>query len=209
MERSCAEITGPLEKFSSWATKNQINHIYSGGHGCFDLMPEEQRVLAVTGLNRYMDFLESTETQEIDYANTVHLLTAAVEQLGLKFPRNVLDRILPTDYVEIYTLDLVPVFKSLNFWGNCSYSLDELYTYPYEELFGRAEFYQASLNRAAHKIFTGVSEFIENPVPEHLAWELRGPLKRLINYRFVSAAYGPDGELMGGIVVSKITPLSN
>jgi hypothetical protein len=210
MNNTAIDFKNKLENVSAWAVKKNIDHVYKGGIGCFDNMPKEHQVLAATGLSQYFDFIQSTDVDvELDYTNTSQFLKAALLQLGWKLQDGLLDRILPTDYVEIYSNDMVPAFKSLNFWGSCSYTLDELYTYPYSELFARDEFYQASLNRSAEKIFTQKESLIENPVPEHVAWETRGPYKRQIKYKFFTAVYAPDNSMVGGMVVSDVKPLSS
>ena len=210
MNNSARDFKSKLENVSAWAVKKNIAHVYQGGIGCFESMPLEHQALAASGLAQYFDFIQAADVEvELDYSNTSQFLKAALKQLGLKLQHGLFERILPTDYVEIYTMDLVPAFKSMNFWGNCSYSLDDLYTYPYSELFARDEFYQASLNRSAEQIFTQKKSLIDNPVPEHVAWETRGTQKRQIKYKFMAGVYASDGSLAGGMVVSDIKPLSN
>lgn len=161
-----------LVQLSEVCKRQGIQHTYLGGVGCFDLLPEPQRVLAITGLSSYADLLEGIEkdfeVKELDFKNTSHLLNAALRKLKLYLPDGLLEKILPTDFVEIYSLDFVPIFKSVNFWGTSSYQLDELYSYPYDDLYERSEFYQAALNRAAKKVFSGTEVLIENPVPRHI-----------------------------------------
>ncbi len=105
--------------------------------------------------------------------------------------------------------ELLPIFKSVNFWGTSSYPLDVLYSESYDQLFERLPFYQASLNRAAMKIFKGEMQFIENPVPTHVAWEKQGSMSCEISYKFLAAVYNIDGYLVGALCVSQIKPISN
>lgn len=172
-------------------------------------LPLEQQVLAVTGLRKYFDFLIDVENEELDYTDSKALLKKALERLDLRIEKSLMEEIKSNDFIEIYTSDYVPLFKSLNFWGNSSYPLDVLYSNHYQELFARDEFYQAAIRRSAEKIFKGVEKVIYNPVPEHVAWEVRGPLKSLIKYKFFAGVYDNDDSLIGTIVVCDIKPLSN
>lgn len=209
MENSAPNFKSQLERVSEWALQKKIAHAYNGGTGHFENLPTEQQTLAITGLQKYFEFLQDFTTEEFDFANSHVLLKKALERLNLYLDPELLNMVKPTDFVEIYASDYVPAFKSVNFWGNSSYTLDELYTQPYEELFGRDEFYQAAIRRSAEKVFKGKERVIFNPVPEHVAWEKKGPYKRLIKYKYFAAVYDPNMELAGTIVVCDITPLEN
>lgn len=172
-------------------------------------LDEEQTVLAITGLQKYIQILNTADIDELDFANSQSMLKVALKELNIFVSDEILNTITSNDYVEIYTNTFVPIFKSVNFWGNCSYNLDEIYNNPYNQLFSREEFYQASINRAAKRVLSGETTHIENPVPPHIAWEVQGPLKRLVRYKFFSAVFGLNGDILGCLVVSNLTPLEN
>lgn len=73
----------------------------------------------MTGCNRrYTEMLQGFEYKGLDFQNTQHLLGAALEKMNLFLPDHLLHKILPTDFVEVYSLEFVPLFKSVNFWGS-------------------------------------------------------------------------------------------
>lgn len=191
------------------ASRQNISLRYFGGEGSFANLSEQEQILAVTGLSKYSELLQELERQGLDFKNSQHLTRGALGKLNLFLEEGVLEKISPTDFVEIYSTELVPIFKSVNFWGTSSYPLDVLYSESYDQLFERLPFYQASLNRAAMKIFKGEMQFIENPVPTHVAWEKQGSMSCEIRYKFLAAVYNMDGYLVGALCVSQIKPISN
>lgn len=198
-----------LNNLAEIARRQRLAYRYDGGVGRFDQMSEAEKALLITGLKRYNDLLQDFEFKGLDFSNTVHLLGAGLKKLGFHLPKGLFEKITPTDFVEIYTSDLVPVFRSPNFWETSSYANEEIYTNSYENLFERSEFYQAALNRAAKKVFTGESTLLENPVPEHLAWEKFGTMKVQIKYKYLASCFDFDGMIVGALVVCELKPLAN
>lgn len=190
------------------ASRQELSFRYFGGDGDFANLSEQEQILAVTGLSKYSDLLQDLEHQRLDFKNSQHLTGGALKKLNIFLDDGVFEKIGQTDYVEIYSMELVPMFKSVNFWGTSSYPLDVLYSESYDRLFERLPFFQAALNRSAMKIFTGEETFIQNPVPPHVAWEKQGNMSCEIVYKFIAAVYSQDGLLAGGICVSQLKPLS-
>lgn len=190
------------------ASRRSVNYHYLGGEGQFDSLSEEQQVLAISGLSKYTEMLQGFETKGLDFHNSQHLLGAALEKMNLFLPDHLLYKILPTDFVEVYSLNMIPLFKSVNFWGTSSYPLDLLYSASYDTLFERSEFHQAALNRAAAKVMTGQKSIIERPVPSHVAWEKQGSMSCQVSYKYLASVYDAAGVIVGAICVSEITPLS-
>lgn len=207
MSTAVESFKNKLLRLSEIGHRQGFAHLYSGGTGHFDTLSEQAKLLAITGLDRYVGLLQDLELKGPDFSNTNSLLAAALKKLNLTLPVGLLEKILPTDFVEIYSPDLVAIFKSVNFWGLSSYELDELYSCPYDDLYERSEFYQASLNRAAIKIFTGQESVIEKPVPEHVTYERRGPKSCKISYKYLAAVFDDNGSIAAGICVSHLQPL--
>lgn len=147
------------------------------------------------------------ETETHDLSDTRSLLGATLEELKLRMPSDVFEKIEKDDFVEIYNSDLVSIYKSVNFWDITSYSLDEIYSFPYDELFGRDRFSETAIFQSAKKIFSGEKSYIENPAPSHFAWELRGPIVIKIEYKLFSALYDQEGTIVGGASISRIKML--
>lgn len=202
------EFVAKINSLVGVASRQDLGFRYFGGDGNFENMSEQDQILAVTGLSKYSDLLQELEQQRLDFKNSQHLTGGALKKLNLFLDDGVFEKIGQKDFVEIYSTELVPMFKSVNFWGTSSYPLDVLYSESYDRLFERLPFYQAALNRAARKIFTGEETFIQNPVPPHVAWEKQGNKRCEIVYKFLAAVYTDDGHLAGGICVSQIKPLS-
>lgn len=193
--------------FSSLSTilKNHtIRHVLKGKVDHFDELSKEQQILIVTGLARYIDILGAADAEDIDINDAKLVSEMALKRLELKASPEFYPLMNSNDFVEMYSSDLVPIYKSPNFWGTSSYSIEDLYTRPYATMYSRDEFSEAALYKAAVRIFTGESEFIENPVPVHIGKEINGPVEYRMGIKAISSLKDENGILVGAIITSKI-----
>lgn len=207
MQYNMVDFISGLESLSLLAKRQSLKHRYEGGVGDFDKMSEAERILCITGLVKHADLYSELEMTGVDFTNSIHILKAALNKLNLQLPEGLMDKVLPTDFVEIYSPEFVPLFKTPNFWGTSSYSLDELYSSPYTSLYERSEFFQKKIDIGLKKIFTGESTILNNPVPKHEVWELRGEDRVYMEIKYFSQILDPDGYGVGVVSISEITPI--
>lgn len=204
------------EAFHSYASKLSktsdrfgIKHSYNPHSDHFSKLPIEAKKVVIDNLKRYTDFLSELETLEIDITDSSKLLKHSIEYLRFHLPPDVYNKVSPTDQFELFTSDGVPFFKSPKSNEFTSYNLDVVLSTPYNELYARDEFYQASIHRAAMQILKGEKVMIERPIPEHIAWETRGPIKCNIRYKLMCPFYFNSSTPDGVLVVFELTKLSS
>lgn len=202
------DLKNKIAALSDFLKKKHIQYNSGGSLENFKSLPVEQQVLTVTGLTKYIDTLSACEEEGFEFSDSKRLAMAALEKLGLKVDSRFTDNLLPTDYIEMYTTDFVSTFKSLNFWGHCSYTLEELYTRHYKELYTRDEFSEALLLKAAVKIMSGETEYIAYPVPQHHGREVSGPVEYLMTIKGISTVRDENNTIVGAIINSEIIQLS-
>ncbi|HEX7675704.1 MAG TPA: hypothetical protein VF412_16125 [Bdellovibrio sp.] len=201
MSNLAKDFRKQLQTLSDLGSRQKFSARYTGGDGCFEELPAEAQTKTVTALELYNDILLSCEAQKLDFTNSVQLVKGALKKLRMVLPDDQMALIDSNDFIEIYTLDFIAAFKTPNFWGTGSYSLDEVFSYPYDELFERDEFYQAAINRVVQKIMTGEQSFIQNPIPTHTARERRGSAAAQISYKYIATVQDPDDGHMVGVIV--------
>lgn len=105
--------------------------------------------------------------------NEIKMFGFALKHFNLLFSSDFLDRIKNGNLIEIYDEDYIQRYRSYSFFGVCNYSILELSTYPWYELYERpSQITQALLGYAA-ELMEGKSSFIslEGKVPEHILQE--------------------------------------
>lgn len=198
---------GYLSLISNVSSRVGIKHNYNPQNDDFASLPMEIKQHVIDNLSTYAEVLSELERTNQDIYNTHELLDQVLKTCGFTLPKGVFEKIGPSDHWELFSADLVPLFKSLPWFEYTSYDLSEIYAKPYHELYARDEFYQAAINRVAKQIMSQEKVVIENPVPEHVAWEINGPVRCLIRYKLISSFYA-DGELAGALVVHDLKRLS-
>ena len=77
-----------------------------------------------------------------------HFLRKCAERLGLIFDKNAYDEINSGDVIEIYNTDLIQVFRNFEFFDVCSYTLLDLLSNEFYELYERGQLINQGLFNA-------------------------------------------------------------
>ncbi|RZA02450.1 MAG: hypothetical protein EOP11_16705 [Proteobacteria bacterium] len=87
------------------------------------------------------------------------MLLRALTKLGLLCDSGVLDQIREEDMVEILDEDLCQIYRSYNCYDLCNYSLEELTSHPFYELYERHSKITQQLVEACGLILNGQKLF--------------------------------------------------
>lgn len=204
MEKISA-FTNSLSQLKALVNLKGINCNYSGGSGAFAFIPEQIQETVVSNLARYLTILSEIEIEFPDFTDSRQMTISALKKLNLTVPAEVLNNLKRDDFVEIYLSDFTPAFKTPNFWATSSYPIDDIFTFPYDELYERDEFFQALIKKSATDVITGKKDIIVNPIPKHIAWEKKGNVKAETTYKYFASAYDQEtGSILGAIAVSEV-----
>ncbi len=150
-----------------------------------------------------------TNSDSHELLHTGNLLVAALKRLELVVPSGIVERVLADDYVEICGLDFSPLFRSSNLWASSSYTIPQMRELPYYEIFERSEYFQNQLNGIVQRMLEQQVPILEDPIPEHLVWEKKGPAQWLIKYKcFCGVYHRENGQLAGGLAICDLKPTS-
>ncbi len=99
-------------------------------------------------------------------------LWQALKLLGLLPPDDLFEHIDENNCIEVYDSNGVWVYGNLNFYEITSYSLAELYEFPWHNLWRRSELDQARTYALGEKLLTGqITKTLLNPLPTHIVSE--------------------------------------
>ncbi len=121
----------------------------------FGNLPVLHREQILRGLEGQLELLYEIMASGIDSCNEQALVHLAVNKLGLLVDNEFLDGILQTDIVEIYDSEQVQVYRSFSCFALCNYSIGELVTYPWYELYERPSWVQERILELSAPVFLG------------------------------------------------------
>lgn len=164
-------------------TQDQINNFYQGS-------PE----MYVKILQEFMD-LKGEPT------NTKTTTEFALKRMKISCSPIILNKITETDVVEVYSFDARQVFRSLNFLQYSSYSLKELSTGGWMQLFKRDQECLAKIWGTAQRILAGSIRYTENVCEPHIVSETSSPkmVQVKVQYKFMAATEDEAGRT--GVIV--------
>lgn len=129
-------------------------------------------------LMTYLEVCEETIEQGHSLKETGFLVWNILKKLGLKSENDVFHLLNEKDIVEIYDSNNVQIFRNVNFFRICGYTLDELNSIPWWRLFIRDEQISRAIFAKASAIFSGESTgAISDIVPTHIVEEVESEMK--------------------------------
>ena len=103
------------------------------------MLPEEVKMAVLKGFSGYLDNCEDLVGAGISLRDNYALVMHSVKKAGLYTIENVKSILTDDHIVEVYNLDHVQLFRSINFFDLCNYSLLDLLSRQWFELFERLE----------------------------------------------------------------------
>lgn len=86
----------------------------------------------------YVDVAIEIDREGESIANSPLFLLRMLKKLGMQTPMDVFDKLKENSIVEMYDMRNVQVFRNLNFFKVCSYTLEELMSREWWQLYERA-----------------------------------------------------------------------
>lgn len=147
-------------------------------------LPESEFTSIVSRLKIYKDVFQMASEQK-DLLNTVQekqLLWFALRSLRLAPPAEFFNILQDNHIVEVY-MGTRQVYRTFNYYSLCSYSLDELETTPWDQLFARKD------PTVLEKLFADVAvalkdrRIVYSETPPHSVVETASALKNEFMYK--------------------------
>lgn len=155
----------------------------------FGELPEADQRAAITVMVGQAEFIRSALQNSIDSHNEVEMLKFALRKLSLLSDTNVFDEIENGDVIEIFDREYRQVYRSYSCFNLCNYSLIELTSYPFFELYERSSHVTKRLVEFCDAIINGSATYLSfSTLPEYVLRELKtqNPSSFSVREKFVS-----------------------
>jgi len=145
---------------------------YLNGLPHFNELTLSEKNTAVEHLKFYRDLCFDHVTEGQSLRDSKRLTWRALVKLGLSPGSDFLNRIECGDVVEIYNTEQVQLFRNLEFFDICSYSIEELFCVPWWRLFNRDTAVSTAIIRLVEDLYQRkFPDGISSPLPRHLVVE--------------------------------------
>ncbi len=173
----------------------------------FSLHAYEQQTQIVKSLREYCNLVRELKAEGVQLNQNLNLLWRALARLGFVPCKDLFSQLTEEDVVEIYDRSSLQLYRSFSFFGLCSYSLEELYSRPWFELYHREEkFHEMNLG-LLHKFVSGQLMKTEpTGIPMHEVRELKAPKMRssMIQPHLVSPLFDNSGQTVAILSAFKV-----
>ena len=137
-----------------------------------------------------------------------YFLKMCAERLGLIFDKTAYDDIRPGDVIEIYNTDLIQVFRNFEFFDVCSYTLLDLLTNEFYELYERGQLINQGLFGAISTLNTrafNMDAIDLMNLPQHLLQEKFSTdhLRSLVQFKKMYPVYTWPQNFFGYLVIQQ------
>lgn len=190
----------------------ELSGFREGSASLFPTLLSAQQEGTVKGLEAYLNMCVSAVRNGAELKGDSQ--TAAwwvIRDLGWRPFSDVFSHIKPGDTIEIYDTDHLQIFRSFNMFRCISYSLDELVTHEWFELYHRPEdAHKKVLARIKTCLEQGVT-IHDHSAEVHIVSEKFSPRRRRASYltRFVTPLFDSSSKIKGWMNVIKAEPLTN
>lgn len=177
-------------------------------------MPQEACKMIQGQIQFYMDLANSSDIEigedgemtEVEMEQK--LLEVCSKKLGIVFNPEVYDRLTQDKIIEIYNQDMIQIYRSLSFFNLCSYSLSELLTNEFYELYERSLQVNSLLMESAQKLINreySLAPISLKHIPQHVMREKFSEEKTAFFVQFEEAypIYTWSREFYGYLLVLK------
>lgn len=151
--------------------------------------------------------LSVEKTKNQDNLNLNQLWSFLAEN-KLKYPIDLFDYITKGDILEVYDNENKQVFRSFDFFRHCTYSLDELFSTPWNELYYRDEIHIVEYMRLLSTLLEQKSKdvLLVKTVPAHWVSQLKTSRKtsHFLQSKIICLVYDAQDNIRGYIHTQKI-----
>lgn len=144
----------------------------------FTALPVSQRALALDALSACVRVCEGARNEGHAMSDSPGLAWQAIRQLGLRPTSDIFGMIWEDCVIEIHSPDGVQIFRNFNFFRFCTYSIEELYSLPWNTLFTRDLKIVEMIADRARKVYSGsITSATRFNVPTHIVREVASPTR--------------------------------
>lgn len=138
-------------------------------------------------LERYLFICERTAGAGFD-PNSHRLLWFALRTMGYLPPDQLFDYVRDEHVVLVNDLQHRQVFRNFAYFSVCSYTLEELYTYPWPDLYHSAQGFDDDLAQIAAAQGPLLGHVVKSTAPKHTSFETTSAFRYEISFQMAHIA---------------------
>lgn len=162
----------------------------------------------IKDLQNYIQICQKAEEEEgISVNSNDHSLTwYAMKAMGLRPSSQLFEHLEEDDIVEIYNTAGIQIFRSVSFFSLVSYSLEEVLTYEWSQLYHRDPEITKVLEKIFMDVALGKKDLVKGEVPEHYVSEIFSGKegRRKMRHNLAAPLFSNNNQIGGVIVAFKI-----
>ena len=195
----CERFENLAERFCSFAEGHGYTIVPThNNYKKFRSLPHEVQKLILHTFEIYYGVLISVHSQGRDLADSRSTTWAAIRELGLVPPSDLFEYLEENDIFEIYSPEHIQIFRSLNFFPLTSYSLEDVFSYSWDELYSRSEVITKDMYELGTKVMKGeIRGVTKGNFPRHAVIAKFSPGKEttLIQHKLFAPLRSTDHEI--------------
>ena len=147
------------EDLSRWlAVEGKRCRPYTPGLPFFSQLPVHKRAEIVQAVRFYHELCQEQVNEGYKITDSLVFTWRALNKLGLVPRSDLFSKVTDDDILEVYDGEGRQLYRNFRFFDFCSYTMEELYTREWWELYKRDEDILAKLYEIVGRIFTGEIE---------------------------------------------------
>lgn len=179
----------------------------------FSQLPSKVQSQVIEHLTSKVDCLELAETEGKQFRSNKQMLWHTLVAMGLTPCSDVFDKITDEDVIEIHSLgnDILQIYHSFSFYDKTSYTLEELCSIDWQELYITDDMTTVNLLNMASKVSSGeYGETFDPDFPNYIVQEKNSALgyKIEIEYKFGSPLFDKAGTPVACLSVEGLSVLN-
>jgi hypothetical protein len=152
--------------------------------GQFVSSAPEVQLKVLTWLNLHQRILLAVREKEISFRDNRSVLKVALDILRLKVEQDFLDTIAQDDLLEIYSVEMIQIFRNFRFFTICGYSLLELELFPWHDLYERSHLITEKLMEVGIRAIENQVQTEAMTIPSHYMKERFSQTKQVVKIEF-------------------------
>ncbi|MGE4130049.1 MAG: hypothetical protein AB7F86_00340 [Bdellovibrionales bacterium] len=170
----------------------------------FSRKSEEEKSRVIWDLRNYVTVCEKVQDDGGDLKDPVTVTWMAIKEMGMRPPSDLFSHITADNVIEFHNQDGIQIFRNFHFYQYCSYSLEELYCFPWSTLYSRNEEALNSLLRIFGSFYCGeMKTGVRTGIAPHIIEEIYSPFKYKIyaSQDYAAPLFDLTGRPIASIIV--------
>ncbi|MEK2690833.1 hypothetical protein [Bdellovibrio sp. GT3] len=177
----------------------------------FSKLPTEKKLHIIQQVRFYQELCQGQLNDGYKISDSPTFTWRAFRHLGLAPCKDFFSFLTQDDIVEIYSKDQIQLFRNFTFFDFCSYTLEELYTFEWWNLFQREEKHTQMILDEVAKVISGeIQSTYEPGLPAHELREIRSAERysMTMSLRCLAPVY-KNKQIEGLVVLERARILNN